>query len=389
MRTVIKADTPFSPKEAGYQEERLDVLHGHFLNMIEKKELVSSSYCLSRNNKVFAEAAMGSFCYDEKDERPFTPDTIFRIASITKVFTAIAMLKLVEDGKMRLDQSLGDFIEEFNTPPYNKINCVHLLTHTSGIIEDQGAHENKYYEGWWETLKDGQVDKWIEAVLKKGLQNTPGKEWAYSSVGYAILGEVITRVSGMFCHDYIEKYIIEPCEMTETCFGMKIEYVDRYNIRTAWNAEGIEKLKAGEKEDGEGWDKIPSTGGGLYSTCRDLIKFGNMILNNGVYNGKRVIGRKALEAMRRIHTSPEVQDFCWGAQGVYRPYGLGPDVFIESNISQLITPGTISHEGFGACCIMIDKKENFTAVWTSQFYDGDWHAHALRNVASIIWSGLE
>jgi CubicO group peptidase (beta-lactamase class C family) len=289
---------------------------------------------------------------------------------------------------MRVDQFVGEFIEEFNTPPFNTITVVHLLTHTSGIIEDEGAHENKYYEGWWKLLEEGKSEKWIEAVLKKGLQHEPGKEWAYASVGFMILGEIITRVSGMFCHDYIEKYIIEPCEMKNTCFGMKAEFANRYNIRTSWMEEDIKRFNS-ETGKQDAWDLIPSTGGGLYSTCSDLIKFGNMMANNGICNGKRVIGRKALESMRRIHTAPEVKDYCWGAKGLHRPYGLGPDVVVESNEALLVTPGTFSHEGFGACCIMIDVKESFVAVWTSQFYDGDWYAHALRNVANIMWSGLQ
>jgi CubicO group peptidase (beta-lactamase class C family) len=386
---IIKGKPLFSSKEVCYQEERLDILNKHFLEMIEKKEIISGSYCLSRHNKIFADTAIGSLSYDENDDRKFMPNTIFKIASITKLFTAVAILKLVEDGKMRLDQCVGEFLEEFNTPPFNTINIVHLLTHTSGIIADEGAHENKYYEAWWKSLEDGQADKWIEAVLKKGLRTSPGKEWSYSTVGYMILGEIITKVSGMFCHSYIEKYIIEPCEMTDTCFGMKNEFVDRYNIRTPWMEDNITKFKSGENKEENGFEKIPSTGGGIYSTCNDLSKFGTMMLNNGKYNGKRIIGRKALESMSRIHTSQDVKDYCWGAPGGFRAYGLGPDIFFKTNESQLITPGVISHEGFGTCCMMIDHKENFVAVWAAQFYDGDWYAHALRNVASIIWSGLE
>ncbi|MBC8059698.1 MAG: beta-lactamase family protein [Clostridiaceae bacterium] len=385
---IIKGKVPFSPKEANYQEERLEVLNKHFLEMVEKKELVSGSYCLSRNNKVFADTGIGNLSFEEKDERVFAPDTIFRIASITKLFTAISILKLVEDGKLRVNQFVGEFIEEFNTPPYNTITIVHLLTHTSGLISDEGVHEDKYYQNWWKLVEDNNADKWMEAILKKGLQRMPGKEWSYSTVGYMILGEIITRVSGMFCNDYIEKYIVEPCEMTDTCFGMKVEFAHRYNFRTPWMAGDIKKFMAGE-EKSNGWELIPSTGGGLYSTSRDLIKFGNMIINNGCHNGKRIVGRKALEAMQRIHTSPEVKDYCWGAQGSYHAYGLGSEIFQASNEEQFVTPGLLSHEGFGGCCIMIDVKEKFVAVWVPQFYEGQWYAHAFRNVASIMWSGLE
>lgn len=384
---VITSNNVCQPAEAGYQGERLEVLNKHFQEMIDKKELLSASYCLSRNGKIFADAALGKFSYEEEDQRPFTPDTIFGIASITKLFTAVAILKLVEDGRMRLDQCVGEFIEEFNTPPYNQITIVHLLTHTSGIIADEGAHENKYYMKWWKLVKENPSEEWIKAVLTVGLQNKPGTEWSYSSVGFSILGEVITRVSGMFCEDYIQKYIIDPCDMKDTCFGRKVEWIDRYNIRTDWMKRHLETLRDKDSQSDD-WN-IPNTGGGIFSTCRDLMKFGTMLVNQGTYNGKRIIGRKALEAMARVHTSPSVVDFCWGAKGVHRPYGLGPDVFMESNKSQLITPGVFSHEGFGTCCLAVDVKEQFVAVWSAQFFDGDWYAHALRNVASIMWSGIE
>lgn len=388
MGNIVIKKTPYTPQEAGYEAERLEVLNGHFREMIDKKEIVSGSYCLTHEGKVFADNALGSLSYEEEDTRVFEPDTIFPIASITKLFTAIAILKLVEDGQLRLDQHVGEILEDFNTPPYNEIQIVHLLTHTSGLCADMGAHENKYEIGWWNFLDKDHPKDWITAVLKKGLRSAPGKEWSYSSVGFALLGEIITRVSHINCHTYIEEYIVKPCDMTDTSFTIEVKQLHRYNIRTQHTKEMFAAMREGTSEKDIFNDYIPSTGGGLHSTCNDLTKFGNMILNGGSYNGKRVIGRKAIEAMRRIHTKPDVQDFCWGAQGNYRSYGLGPDVFNSSNESMLITPGIISHEGFGTCCLMIDFEEKFVAAWASQFYEPQWHIHALRNVASIIWSGI-
>jgi len=324
--------------------------------------------------------------HEENDERQFKPDTIFRIYSITKLFTAVSILKLVEDGKIRLDQPVGEILDEFNTPPYNMINIVHLLTHTSGIHHDEGAHDNIYHECFWNLLDN--EDTWITDILKQGLGNTPGKEWSYSTLGYSILGEIITRVSGMFCHDYIQKNIVEPCEMIDTSFEMYPELVDRYNYCTDWQGKRVNRLR--ENPDAcKRKSSVPITGNGMISTSRDVMKFGIMLLNNGTYNGKRILGRKAIEAMRRVHTSDEVVDYCWGAKGVHRDYGLGPDIFMASNNSQIITPNVIGHEGYGACSLCIDFEEKFVAVWASQFYEGDWYPQALRNVASIMWSGLE
>lgn len=386
---VVRGKVPFTPEEAGYQGERFSVLEKHFDKLLDEKKIVSASYCLSRNQKVFVDNGMGSFSYQEDDNKPFQPDTIFRIASITKVFTAVAMLKLAEDGLLRLDQPVADFIEEFNCNPYNKITIIHLLTHTSGLSPDGGAFENKYYSGWWKGMDDNDVKgTWITALLKDGLHRNPGEEWAYSTSGFSVAGEIISRVSGMDCHKYIEDMVVKPCEMEDTHFIPNIKYVDRYNIRTPWAEEMIGKLKEGTLDTTDDFI-IPKTGGGLYSTCSDMVKFGEMILNNGTYKGKRVIGRKALEFMRIDHTNPASKDFCWGAPGIHRTHGVGPDIFnINVNKQQLITHEVIGHEGYGTCCLMIDMKEKFVATWTAQFNGENWYIEALRNVASIIWSGI-
>lgn len=390
-KKVIFGEVPYTPEEAEYRGERLEILNDHFQKMLDDKIVLSGSYCLSRNNKVFADNALGNLSCEDGDNRPFKPDTIFGIASITKLFTAVAILKLVEDGKMRLDQPVCEFIEEFNSPPYNGIQIIHLLTHTSGLLTDGGAHEDKYYTGWWEYVTEENVnEQWITAVLKKGLRTQPGAEWSYSSVGYMLLGEIITRVSGVFCNDYIMENIVKPCEMFDTSFKLSDESRKRHNLRTASSVKHYNEYTKGEQPlKDDNWSKLPSTGGGLHSTCRDLVKFGQMILNNGMFNGKRIIGRKALEAMLRDQTDPSVKDWCWGAPGWHRKYGAGPDLISQYvNKSQIISDHVMAHEGYGTCCIMVDPSEQFVAVWASQYHEDEWHAQALRNVASIIWSGI-
>lgn len=386
---VIRGNVPFTPEEVGYQGERFSVLEKHFGKLLDEKKIISASYCLSRDQKVFVDNSIGSLSYREDDNRPFQPDTFFRIASITKVFAAVAILKLAEDGLLRVDQPVADFIEEFNCNPFNKITILHLLTHTSGLAPDGGTYDNKYYRDWSEDIdKDDVKGTWITALLKAGLHRNPGEEWSYSTVGYSVAGEIISRVSGMDCHQYIEEMIVKPCEMEDTHFVPNIKYIDRYNCRTPWGEELFTRLRSGDIDPTK-YPIIPKTGSGLYSTCRDLVKFGEMIINNGVYNGKRVIGRKALEFMRMDHTNPESKDYCWGAPGLHKTYGLGPDIFnVKINKQQLITPEVFGHEGYGTCCLLIDIKEKFVATWTAQFDGENWYIEALRNVASIIWSGI-
>lgn len=380
---MIQSKTPFLPEDVGYYKERLDVLNEHFKTLIEEKKIMSANYCLAREGKIFAEAAIGKFCYREDDTREVGVDTIFPIASMTKLFTAVSIFKLAEDGKLRISQKVGDILPEFATPPYNEITIAHLLTHTSGLHADPGAHENKYFVSPWyyifEGRKDFQDESWVAAGLRSGVETKPGIQWSYCSFGYVILGEIITRVSGVFANDYIMENIIKPCEMEDTHFDLILKYVNRYHIRHERGEEAFKKLLKGELE--EEYEKIPGTGGGLFSTTSDIIKFGNMLCNMGTFRGKRIIGRKAVEKMTRQYTDENIKNYCWGAQGCERPYGLGPDM--KNDEDNMYSIGTYFHEGAGTCCMVIDPVEKFVAVWFAQFYDA-WHAEALFNASAIM-----
>ncbi len=380
---------PYTAKEADYYEGRLNVLNQHFQTMIEKKELLSGSYCLSHKGKVFANNSMGYFSYEE-DEREFQPDTIFMLASITKTFTAVAIAKLVEDGKIRYDQTVGEIIEEFSEKPFDEVKIIHLLTHTSGLLCNEGS-ANPYASSVYELIDWENPKDWIKAIRKHGFECKPGEQWHYNSMGFTLLGEIISRVSGQFANDYIMDQIIKPLGMKDTRFFRHKEFLNRYNIRTPEDKERLEKIAACQNEEelmSIADTIIPGTAGRLYSTCSDLNIFGQMIVNYGTYNGIRILGRKAVECIKRIHTSGQEKDYCWGRTGIPHPYGAGFDMTIAYGLEQVVTPGSLVHEGFGTCSLMIDFEEKFVATWAVQFRGSDWYIHSLRNVASIMWSGI-
>ncbi len=387
---LISTKTPFSPEEVGYDGNRLKVLNQHFEKMLEKKEIQGAAYSLAIDGKVFTNTALGKFSYKETDDRPLKPDTIYRVFSITKLFCAVAIIQLAEDGKLRLDQTVGEFLEEFKAPPFNKINIAQLLTHTSGLAADPGCFENKYYKAPWdfiEHIKDTKDANWIEAGLSAVMRTEPGKEWAYCSFGYVILGEIIERVTGVFSHDYIMENIVKPCEMDDTSFEPDLNKAERYILHFPRFEKYLNSLLAGEKKDNGIWSKVPATWNGMYSTTADLIKFGTMLLNKGTFNGKRIIGRKAVEKMTSVYTTPDVMDYCWNSGGVYHRFGLGPDM--KYNLGTLYSPETFFHEGYGTCCLTIDPAEKLVAVWFAPFVGDNWYAHAINNVSAIIWSGLK
>lgn len=384
---MICFKTPYSPADVGYNADRLKVLDNHFQKMMDAGEIIAAWYCLARDGKVFANNALGKFSYRDDETRLVQPDTIQRVASVTKFITATAIFKLVEDGLIRLNQPVGEIIEEFSYPPFGKIHIAHLLTHTSGMPSDPGTFDNRYFKSQWDFIEKAEDDNWIKAGLSAGMRKEPGEEWAYCSFGYAILGEIITRVSGIRAEDYIMENIIKPCEMTDSGFDITPEQVKRHFIINEGAEKEIENFLAHGKQSEGIWDKVPRTTGNLFSTTLDLVKFGTMLLNNGTYNGKRILGRKAVEKMTSFYVTDEVKDYCWGAGGVPRAYGHGPDM--RCNLASLYTRGTYFHEGAGAACVIIDPFEKLVAAWFVPWRNDKWCAHGLYNAAAVMWSGLE
>lgn len=392
---MICYQTPYRPEDVNYDGSRFEVLNKHFEKMIEKDQLQGATYCLSRDGKVFANAAIGRYCYRPEDTRELTPDHLHHIASITKLFTAVAIFKLYEDGRLLIGQKVSEILEEFKEPPYNNITIGQLLTHTSGMQPDPNCFPSPYFQSNWDHVAEGFKagdSAWLKNGLKAGLRTAPGTEWAYSSFGFAILGEIITRVSGTIAHQYIKDNIIQPCEMESTNFMEN--FTKEELLQIVLHDEEDEKMhnavKAGQTSDFEEfeefWKNVPNTAGGLLSTASDLNKFGTMLLQNGTYNGKRIVSRKAIEKMTTLAIDSSVPDYCWEAGGVFHPYGLGPDLRCDWN--NMFTPGSFFHEGAGSSSLVIDPKEKLVAAWFVPYTHNAWYADGLYNAANIMWSGL-
>ena len=389
--------TECSPKEVGYNERRLDVLNNHLQRVIDDGEIQCATYCISRYGKIFAHGAVGKKSFRKEDNTPVQPDSVRYIASMTKTFTAIAIMKLVEDGVTRLDVPVGEILPQFNTPPFNGITLFQLLTHTSGLHADPGCFENKYQISYWGMIEgtyklhkkeDGEFD-WIKAALGtigSGFRVKPDTEWAYSSFGFVILGAVIEKLTGIHAHKYIEDNICKPLGMKDTTFTCTPDMAKRYMVSDEEQEKEINAIINGTYEPQWIGEKlnIPSTGGGLESTVGDAVRFGNMALFGGTLDGVRILGRKALEKMTAV--AVHYPNYCWGANERERFYGVGFDM--RNGPAFTFSQNTYMHEGAGACSLYIDPQEELVAVWIVPFAKEGWWSRALFNVQNIIWSGL-
>ncbi len=394
---IFKGRTDCTPAETGYDGSRIDKLNERFESMIERRVIYGAEYCISHKGKVIAHAALGKGSM-LGDGALMKPDTVFRIASLTKVFTATAIMQLVEDGIVNLSDYVSKFLPQFKEKPFSDIRIIDLLTHTSGLYPDSGCFDEPLPTNSWSRIADayeswdrqGEFD-WVKAGISAGLRRPVGKEWMYCSFGFCLLGEVITRAGGVYANDYIRNNILRPLGLNDTDF--------RYNADTAARAfcgsgsfkEYMASIVSGERtgnEQEEGfYDLLPSTSGGLHSTAYDLVRFGNAYAFGGRFDGVRLLGRKTVEKMSTPQLSG-VPDNCWGAREPNRLYGIGFD--IRRTPSFNYSDRTIMHEGAGASSLDIDLDEQLVAAWFVPFDEGagGWSAEPLYNVQNIIWSGL-
>lgn len=252
-------------EEITYREESLEESVSEFTDdfiqqEMEEYKIPGAAVAIMKDGKVVYEKAYGYS--DAKTKQAFTVDTTtFRIASITKVFTMTALMQLVEEGKVDLDEEIFMYLPTLKlNNPYDKNPTVRdLLTHTSGIdsniIGDLSHEKVNYYKEHY----------LISEINKKNLTVTtqPGKYISYCSYGTVLAGCIVEEVSGMNCEAYIRKNILEPLQMNNTVMGLENANLSKGYIS---NGRGIQE----ESLDG---DFILYPEGGLISSVKDMEKF--------------------------------------------------------------------------------------------------------------------
>lgn len=372
MRHLHEGPVDCFPSDVNYAPEAIDTLDHYMDKLVSDNKLQCASYILARNGKVFAYKSLGALTYKQSSPE-FLPDSIRNIGSVSKIFTAIAIMQLIEEGKIYLHQPVSTIIPEFDIGSLKNIAIFHLLTHTSGLIADPGYFLEPYTDdSFWNRFNEKD---WIRSLLTGHLQNLPGKAWSYSSAGYAILGEIIKRVSGNSYPAYVRERIIKPLSLINTWIAdTPLSVRDR--ICFVSNDEEEEYLRW------IGTNTPLYSSGGIDSSLRDLNRLGTMFINKGMYNGVQILSRKSVEAMTRNHMTGQPAYF-WGADLPTRTYGLGLNIMEDD----LTTPGTFGHDGGGRSYLYCDAAEQFIAAWfVPSKNETPWEP--IHGVREIIWSGL-
>lgn len=273
------------------------------LEELAKQDLFSGVVLVARGDKVILERAVGYS--DREAKRPITFDTQFRIGSMNKMFTSVAILQLADEGKLSLDDTVGKYIPGYPAKDVaTKVKIRHLLTHSGGTGDIFGP------EFFKQRLELKTLDDYYRLYGARELDQEPGASFRYSNYGYILLGLIIEKASGMSYYDYVREKIFAPAGMTATDSLPETEAVPGRSVGYM-RRDGQWKPNA---------DTLPWRGtsaGGGYSTARDLLKFA-LALQSG-----KLLSKEKLAEATKAQMGDYGFGFFTGGQGALRQYGHG------------------------------------------------------------------
>jgi len=275
-------------------------------------------------------------------EIPLRNDSIYDLASLTKVIVTTASLMILGDrGQLDLDKPVKTYIPEFDGNGRESVTVRRLLTHTSGL-----GNLNKVH------LDHSGKDAYLEEICKTDLQQNPGEHRIYSDVGMMLAGFVAERISGQPLDRFAKKNIFEPLGMDSTFF--------RPRIAKRWRCAATElcpwrgRVMQGEVHDENAFAMGGVAGhAGLFSTARDLAVFARMLLNGGIYDGKRILKESTV---REMLTAQPIPDYRFQALGWRIQEERGQDS------GWLLSPKTYGHTGFTGTSLWIDPDNETVAI---------------------------
>jgi CubicO group peptidase (beta-lactamase class C family) len=390
----------------GLNPERLARIKAVVHGSVDRGEIAGAVTLVSRHGRVVWLNSAGY--QDREDRKPMRTDSIFRICSMTKPITSLAVMMLYEDGRFQLDESISKFIPEFSdakvlvTPkdgkPYTipatkPITIRNLLTHTSGLTYNWDPVLGSYYKeaniaaGLMQY--EGTIADNVKQLARLPLLFNPGERWNYG-LSIDVLGYLIEIVSGKPLDQFLKERIFEPLGMHDTFFYVPEDKQGRLATVYTWYAgKGLQRFPSTPITEGtfsysadypiRGPKKLFSGGGGLCSTASDYARFCQLMLNRGKFADKQLISRKSVELMTHDQLGPSFPDQAFGL-------GFGIDG-VKTPLHELGSPGQYQWGGFYYTGFTIDPVEDMITVFMAQLHPGS--ATTGADFHTIAYSALE
>jgi len=399
--SAVDAGLPTAlPEDVGMSSDRLDRIGPATQAYVDDGRLAGVMTMVARRGNVVHWSATGMRDLDAGD--PLEPDDIFRIYSMTKPLTSVAVMILVEEGAVALDDPVSKFIPAFadatvladggdRVAPARPMTVEHLLTHTSGLTYGffgDSPVDRIYNQSGFFTQAEGLED-FAQRVAGLPLLASPGDRWNYS-VSTDILGRVVEVASGQSFDAFLRARILDPLEMNDTAFVVPADKRDRFAANYARPDGTLQMIDS--PADGQ-YTQPPrwlSGGGGLASTASDYIRFGQMLLQDGVLGDVRILASETVQAMRSNRLPEALVPLQLGTYlSPGHGFGLGFAVVVDAESSpEPDNDGVFRWAGAANTYFWIDPAaELIGMVWTQL---NPFAAYDLeREFQTLVYEALE
>ena len=377
-----------APEAVGLSTERLSRIDKVMEMHVAQQKIAGGVTLLARHGKI---AHLGTYgMMDVKAEKPMAPDTIFRIASMTKPITSVAVMMLYEEGHFRLHEPVSKFIPAFkkmhvlpsedaedsaqSVPAERQITIWNLLTHTAGLTYHWNGRLGQQYTDAGIThglLQDeGTLEEKMKILATIPLLHQPGAQVEYG-MSIDVLGYLVEVASGMSLNAFFSERIFKPLGMNDTHFF--IPEAKRERIATVYERTKDGPITRKSQEPTVEGSLIYSTdypyngprsyfsgGGGLVSTAPDYVRFAQMMLNGGKFNGVRLLSRKTVALMTTNQLANMDVNYGFGLG-----FGIVRD---ESDLREIGSVGRYGWGGFFFTNFFIDPQEQMIGIFMCQLH---------------------
>jgi CubicO group peptidase (beta-lactamase class C family) len=374
-----------SPEEIGISTQRLKRLSAAFQSDVDKGVIPGAVVLVARGGKV---AFFDAFGFQDREKRvPMKPDSIFRIASMTKPITSVALMMLVEEGKIQIDDPLSLYLPEFKElkvgveklapetgkpqlsleQPRRGPTIQDLLRHTSGFTYDVFGDSlvKRAYQAANVRNSSQTLAGFTSRLAELPLAYHPGTTWEYS-VSTDVLGRVIEVVSGVPFDQFVSDRVLKPLKMTSTGFFVSESDAGRLAEPQIDSTIGTRPVRLDVTKK----PSFPSGGGGMVSTAADYARFSQMLLNGGELDGARLLSPHTVALMTADHLPPGIPIGLGGQFGSLKPdledgqgFGLGFAVRVAEGHNPY--PGSVGEfywVGATGTVFWVDPKERLVAI---------------------------
>ncbi len=364
--------SPAAPESVGMSSERLQRLDAAMRKLVDEKQVGGLVTLVARHGKIVHYSASGKL--DVRKPDALQKDSIFRIYSMSKPVTGVAMMMLYEEGKWQLNDPVARYIPEFarmkvylgkNDDGSPKVEDVkrgmtirELMTHTAGlgyVLSPINPVDKMIIDG--NILNaNAPLQTMIDGLAKTPLLAQPGTRWSYS-IAVDVQGYLVEKLSGMSFGEFAKKRIFEPLGMNDTGFYVPREKISR--LAQVHMGAGPNLTVDEKRPDATVVPLGPSGGGGLYSTAMDYARFCQMLIQGGQLGGARILAPRTVEMMRTNHVNPDPLKTMQAGTG----WGMDFQVVMDAAAAgEPVSTGTYSWWGIAGTWFWIDPVRDLMFV---------------------------